>query len=331
MRYTRRQFICGSASAFLAGCTRSVGAPRRHVLLGPLGPAEASTVALLRPSSLPTLQQAVRRAVDLAGGFGFIRDGETVLLKPAMNSGNAYPATTDPELLLCVARMIQEAGGQPFVADRTMFLHPTEAAFRKTGIREAAEQARIPCIALEDTPAVALTHPRAAHWAARNIHVYQAVAEADHIVNLCTPRTHPLGDFTMALKNNVGVVQGSARIGMHAGSGLRERIAEISLVVRPSLVILDGRQAFTDGGPDSGALERTDFVAAGRDPLAVDVVGIAELRLAGTKESLMRGPIVDVPMIRRAAVIGVGNAVGDRIRLTGADPQHELAIRAVLS
>ena len=100
---------------------------------------------------------------------------------------------------------------------------------------------------------------------------------ADHIINLCTPRTHALGDFTMSMKNNVGVVNGFSRLRMHVPWGLKERLAEINLVVRPSLILMDGRQGFTDGGPDSGDLAHPGFIAAGSDPVAIDAVAAAWL------------------------------------------------------
>ena len=54
----------------------------------------------------PGHREAVQRAITLAGGLGFIRSGETVLLKPAVNSGSRYPATTDPETIRIVAEMV---------------------------------------------------------------------------------------------------------------------------------------------------------------------------------------------------------------------------------
>ncbi len=303
----------------------------RHRLPDQPAPPANSRVAVVRSGEHPAHREAVQRAIALAGGLEFIRPGETVLLKPAVNSGNGYPATTDPETVWVVAEMVKEAGGEPFVADRTMFLHSTEKAFEATGIRGAAEQAGIPCRCLDDDDSVAITHPLAQHWSGNAIRIYSPVIEADHIINLCTPRTHALGDFTMSMKNNVGVVNGSSRLRMHVPWGLKERLAEINLVVRPSLIVMDGRQGFTNGGPDSGDLAHPGFIAVGSDPVAIDAVGLAHLRLEGANEEIGEGSVWAIPMMKRAVEIGLGIGGEERLTLLGTDPESEAALRSQLA
>jgi uncharacterized protein (DUF362 family) len=337
-RLGRRSFLAGalgaaSAAALYAtsgGARTTPAGARSHALPDSPSPPAKSTVAVVRPSASPSLRAAVEEAIRLAGGLGFIRPGDSVLLKPAVNSGNAYPATTDPEVVQIVARLVLEAGGAPFVADRTMFLHSTRAAFERTGILDAARSLEIPCLALEDADVAWVRHPLAVNWPDRTLRVYRPVLAADHIIGLCTPRTHSRGDFTMAMKNAVGIVDGAARVRMHLGPGLRARLAEISLVARPSLVLLDGRAGFSDGGPDQGDRCRPDVIAASTDPLALDAVGLALLRIAGTNDRIGRGSIWDLPMMRRAAEIGVGAASGERIRLAGASDADAARLRREL-
>jgi uncharacterized protein (DUF362 family) len=309
---------------------RSPRAVRHRLPDEPVSP-KRSRIAVVATTRLPTYRAAIHEAVARAGGLGFIQAGETVLLKPALNSANSYPATTDPETVSIVAEMVKEAGGRPWVADRTMFLNSTEEAFRKTEIYGAAEQSGIPCRPLEDDEASPIHHPLAEHWAATRIPIYVSVIEADHIINLCTPRTHKLGDFTMAMKNNVGVVNGWSRLRMHVPWGLKERLAEINLVVRPSLIVMDGREGFADGGPDSGALVRPGFIAAGSDPLAIDAVGLAYLRLEGANEDISGRSIWEIPMMKRAAEIGLGVRGSRQIELAGVDPATEAALRAEMA
>jgi uncharacterized protein (DUF362 family) len=321
--------VGGGRSSVAAATTE--GEANRHRLPDQPAPPAESRVALVRAADHPGHREAVQRAIGLAGGLAFIRPGEKVLLKPAVNSSNPYPATTDPETIWVMAEMVKEAGGEPFVADRTMLLKSTEEAFRKTGIRAAAEQAGIPCRPLDDDDAVALPHPLAEHWPGNKVPIYSSVVEADHIINLCTPRTHKLGDLTMAMKNNVGVVNNSSRLRMHIPWGLKERLAEINLVVRPSLILMDGREGFTDGGPDSGDLAHPGFIAAGSDPLAIDAIGLAYLRLEGTNDEIGKGSLWAIPMMKRAVEIGLGVGSEQGIALVGADPESEAALRAQMA
>jgi uncharacterized protein (DUF362 family) len=324
--------LAGNRRAHSAKQTGVIGAlAQRHRLPDRPAPPAKSRVAVVRASGFPSHQKALERAIELAGGLAFIQPGKTVLLKPAVNSTHRYPATTDPETVWIVAELVKEAGGKPFVADRTMFLRSTETAFRETAITDAAGQAGIPCRSLDDDDSIPIPHPLAEHWWGNTIRIYASAVAADHIINLCTPRTHFAGDFTMSMKNNVGVVNALSRLPMHAPSGLKDRLAEINLVTRPSLIVMDGRQGFTDGGPDAGDLARPGFIAAGSDPVAIDAVGLAHLRLEGTNEAIGEGSIWKIPMMKRAVEIGAGVGSGRAIALIGVDPAAEARLRAQMA
>jgi uncharacterized protein (DUF362 family) len=118
---------------------------------------------------------------------------------------------------------------------------------------------------------------------------------------------------------------------MHVPWGLKERLAEINLVVRPSLIVMDGRQGFTDGGPDSGDLAHPGFIAVGSDPVAIDAVGLAHLRLEGANEEIGEGSVWAIPMMKRAVEIGLGIGGEERLTLLGTDPESEAALRSQLA
>lgn len=329
---TRRELLgttAVSAVALASARCATTAAAGHRLPDSPLPPSQ-SHVAVVRTTAHASHRQAVEAALALAGGLWFIRPGQRVLLKPCLNSGNGYPATADPETLLIVATKVREAGGDPFIADRTMMAGSTDEALRRTGMLEAATQAAMDCLALEHSEWVLQKHPLAAHWPAQSIPIYRPVVEADHIINFCTPRTHSSGDFTMALKNNVGVVEAKARSFMHLPRGFKQRVAEIALVAAPSLVVMDGRQGFTNGGPDQGDLAQLDFVAVGTDPVAVDAVGIGYLRMAGTNDAVGKGSLWQIPILARAVALGAGVGEAARIRLSGLGADDEAALRREL-
>jgi uncharacterized protein (DUF362 family) len=135
----------------------------------------------------------------------------------------------------------------------------------------------------------------------------------------------------MSLKNSVGVVNGVSRLPMHMPWGLKDRLAEINLVVRPSLIVMDGREGFTDGGPDDGDLARPGFIAAGSDPVAIDAVGLAHLRLEGANAAIGERSIWTIPLLKRAVEIGAGVGSGRAITLIGVDPAAEASLRAQMA
>src|SRR5882672_7150170 len=57
-----------------------------------------------------TLEESVRRAVDLAGGMGFIKEGQTVLIKPNVTGALKSRTTTEPEVLYAVIKLVAAQG-----------------------------------------------------------------------------------------------------------------------------------------------------------------------------------------------------------------------------
>ena len=102
--------------------------------------------------------EALRRAVELAGGLDWLERGQTVLVKPALNSSGAFPFTASPASCAEIVKMCLERGaGKVYVADEMGFEHTmlkhwktgkfagfekdqTIKAFKKTGIHEAVSR-----------------------------------------------------------------------------------------------------------------------------------------------------------------------------------------------
>jgi uncharacterized protein (DUF362 family) len=96
-------------------------------------------------------------------------------------------------------------------------------------------------------------------------------------------------------------------------------IAEINQAYSPALVLLDGVEAFVDGGPEAGRKVRPGVILAGSDRVAVDVVAVALLRFLGTTDAVARGPLWQLEQIRRAVELGLGAAGPDQIEIVTAD------------
>ena len=69
-------------------------------------------------------RQAIAALLAPLGGMqAFVKPGDRVLLKPNLLTG-ARPSkecVTRPEIVYCVAQMVQEAGGKPFLGDGPAF------------------------------------------------------------------------------------------------------------------------------------------------------------------------------------------------------------------
>jgi uncharacterized protein (DUF362 family) len=84
-------------------------------------------------------------------------------------------------------------------------------------------------------------------------------------------------------------------------------IKELALLVRPTLVILDGTMTMMTNGPTGGSLsdlKPTRTMIVGTDPVAADACG------AG----LLDRKVTDLPFILKAAAAGVGTADFEALR-----------------
>jgi len=80
------------------------------------------TVSLLKVDTyeVEVLQQRLTALLEPMGGMAhFIKPGDRVLLKPNLltRSRPTKGCTTRPEIVYCVAKMVQAAGGEPFLGE----------------------------------------------------------------------------------------------------------------------------------------------------------------------------------------------------------------------
>jgi uncharacterized protein (DUF362 family) len=106
---------------------------------------------------------------------------------------------------------------------------------------------------------------------------------------------------------------------LHSSRYQRQMIAEINTAYTPDLIVMDGVEAFVDGGPHVGTRVKADVMLACNDRVAIDAVGVAILRLLGTTPEVSRGKIFEQDQIARAAELGLGVTSADQIKLVTGD------------
>jgi uncharacterized protein (DUF362 family) len=120
---------------------------------------------------------------------------------------------------------------------------------------------------------------------------------------------------------------------LHASPQQRRMIAEINQAFSPALLLLDGVEAFVEGGPMTGKLAQAGMMAASNDPVALDAVGVAALKDLGSTPEIMGRAIFAQEQIARAAELGLGAAGPGEIELRAADAasqDYARRLRAVL-
>ena len=93
---------------------------------------------------------------------------------------------------------------------------------------------------------------------------------------------------------------------LHRSPNQRLMIAEINYGYKPNLIILDGVDAFVDGGPSQGKKVAGNVFIAGTNRVAVDATGLAVLKQLGSNSAIMNTKIFEQEQIKRAVELGLG-------------------------
>jgi uncharacterized protein (DUF362 family) len=270
-------------------------------------------------------RDGVRRALTLLGVAGLAR--KHVAVKPNFNSADPFPGSTHPDTLETLVDWLGRSGSASVtVADRSG-MGDTRQVIDAKGISAQGKRLGYATQVLDElAPRDWVAHPlQGGHWR-RGVLFPRLLEEAEAIVSTCCLKTHRFGGrFTLSLKNSVGAVAKYGPDGynymseLHGSSAQRKMIAEINQLYRPALVLLDGMEAFVSGGPEAGAKVVPGVIIAGTDRVAVDAVGVAVLRLYGTRGEVAQGPIFGQEQIARAVELGLGVSRADAIELVTDD------------
>jgi uncharacterized protein (DUF362 family) len=258
------------------------------------------------------VERAVRRAALAASDFAWLSRGDTVMIKPVCNSGNVYPATTDPVALRAMIRLLFERGaGRVLVADmsgvQAVRFSPdslrgsTRALMQSSGMLDAVQDAGAEIVAFEEAGWDAFVEEQpavAAHWS-EPVMMPSVLSEVDHVVLMPRCGRHLLAGSTLGLKAAVGWWRHDSRLVYHReGARLPELTAEAnsvpSLLSKQRLVLTSATKVLTTFGPDEGhVLEpETGLVIASPSVVANDMVSLAwliESRRAVPEEALDGG------------------------------------------
>ena len=239
----------------------------------------------------------VGAAINALGGMkAFIQPGDRVLLK--VNAAFATPpalgATTHPEMVSAVVRLCKEAGaGQVMVTDNP--INDPASCFELTGIGPAARDAgaRVILPGPDQFQPYSLKGGQLIRqWPVLG----SPLAMADRLIGLAPVKDHHRSGASMTLKNWYGLLGGRRNL-FH--QRIHAIIAELAMMIRPSLVILDGTRAMMANGPTGGSLDDlrdTRTIIAGSDQVAVDAVGA----------TLLEKTADDLPHLALAQSAGAG-------------------------
>ena len=261
--------------------------------------------------------------------------GKEVLVKPNFNTADAFPGSTHNDTLAALIQKLWDMGAASIRLGERSY-PPTQRVMQDKGIYPLMEDLGVQILNFDDLPEkdwVKVDAPDS-HWR-DGFRVARPVLEAECLVSTCCLKTHQYGGvFTMSLKLHVGVVP-TSRHGfsymdeLHSSPHQRKMIAEINAPFRPDLVVLDGIEAFVDGGPMTGKRARGEVFLASSDRVALDASAVAVLKHLGSNERIMKPKIYEQEQIARAAELGLGAQSASAIEMVPGDRESNEFCRQV--
>jgi uncharacterized protein (DUF362 family) len=253
--------------------------------------------------------------------------GKKVLIKPNFNTADPVPGSTHNDTLQSLVEELWAMGAKSISLGERSY-PVTREVMQQKGVLPILEKMEVQVIdfdGLQDKDWVEFK-PAKSHWP-NGFRIARPILEAECLVSTCCLKTHQFGGiFTLSMKLHVGVVP-TVRQGyeymrqLHSSPHQRKMIAEINAPFRPQIVVLDGIEAFVDGGPATGKRALGEVFLASTDRVAMDAVGVAILKGLGSNENIMKPKIFEQEQIARAIELGLGASSPSEIELIAADDQ----------
>ncbi|MCE1254757.1 MAG: DUF362 domain-containing protein [Anaerolineae bacterium] len=246
-----------------------------------------------------------RKAVAAVGGMQrFVPNGASVVIKPNMCVPRPFEtgATTNPLVVAALVKMCLEAGAKQVKVLDYPFGGPSDAVYESCGIAEKVREAGGLMEVISRVKFVKTAIPDAKRL--KETEIYDEVLKADVLINVPVAKNHTMAQYTLGMKNLLGVIQNR---GVIHGS-FAECIPDLNTKVRSTLTVVDAVRIMMQHGPTGGSpddIKKIDTVIASPDIVAADAYGVT---LFGAKAQ-------DIDYIRSAAERGLGSLELDRLKI----------------
>ena len=310
-KISRRQFLARSAKAGISVAAAAVAAKLLYetdvqkMFSSPLAitglkdysvaPISGQTMSIVSGSARSV---TIRKAVELLGGIDrFVKPGETVLLKP--NVGFARPprvcATSHPDIISEITRLCYEQAKAKKVYVTDNPINDPTSCFELSRISAAAQKSGAEVILprADYFRPLTLTNGRLIkNWPI----LYEPLKNIDKVIGIAVVKNHERSGASMTMKNWYGLL-GGGRNNFH--QDINTIIVELAMLMKPTLVILDGTEVMVSNGPTGGSssdLKQTNIMIAGCDQVAVDSFGATLLNMKPAS----------LPYLLKAESLGLG-------------------------
>jgi uncharacterized protein (DUF362 family) len=203
----------------------------------------------------------------------------TVLIKPnlCLPHGPELGTTSAPDVIEALCLFLESQGVKKIIiADHTLRQF---RSIKNTALQEIiSKHQQIKLILANEQR---LYQPvQVAGKVLHNTEVLKMLSRVDLLINLATAKHHSATNVSLAIKNLMGLIWN--RSIFHTDLDLPQAIADLALVIRPGLNIIDTSRVLLNGGPTGpGPIVKDNCLYAGFDILALDSVVVSRYNFGG--------------------------------------------------
>lgn len=275
---SRRSFLKAAGAAAAVAVTGCVSASE------PAPPATPSLIAPPVSSKLivatdPDPVKLVDRALDALGALP-VKNNDRVLIKANFSFARSadQAASNHPQVLVRLMERCKEAGASEVVAfDHT--IDNAKLCLERSGIKAAVEGAGFKVVNVSsssDYEERQIDGP-----ALKKTRIAKLLKDADVFINAPVIKSHSTTRLTAGMKNLMGIIDDRQAFHINDIDGC---IADLSYVIRPTLIVADAYRVLKTGGPNGGSPEDISHpqqLIVGYDPVAADSYAATLLGLSG--------------------------------------------------
>jgi uncharacterized protein (DUF362 family) len=304
----RREFL-RQVAAWSAGAA-VVPLLRVRPLAAEEKPQGQSVVAVAKGKDYEAL---VAKVLEPLGGIkAFVKPGARVVVKPNIGWDRKpeLAGNTHPDVVKAVVKLALAADAkQVLVFDRTV--NDARRCYVASGIQAAVESVqdkRAQCSFCDAKKYVPVDIQNAKSLNRFDFYKDALETDCDCYINIPVAKHHNEAKLTLGLKNAMGVIGGN-RGAIH--QKIHQRIADLNLVIRPKLTLMDATRILLRNGPSGGNpadVKVLDTLAASADIVALDAYSTSFFDLKPQ----------DVGAIAAAKELGLGESDLSKVKVVEA-------------
>lgn len=220
-----------------------------------------------------------------------LEDKKTAFLKPNI----VIPAKPDsaiithPSVVEALVNVLRERGLKDIIIGEGVGVgQNSEEAFQVSGYKKLAEKMNLKLVDLDNEERVNI------EWKHGAIGIPKVVLDCDIYVNLPKIKTHGQTTVTLSMKNQKGLLLPSDKRKFHKEFGLHEPLVDLTRIISPDIVVVDGIQGMEGEGPLRGKKRDIGVIVIGSNMVEVDsvcsgIIGIEPVEVVHLKKAANAG------------------------------------------